>query len=175
MTAEHAEGSPAAHPAPSALRAVRPDDRRCALGMAVSYLMKEPVFARLPFGQWSRVLVGQVNRGHCLFAMRGERVVGFAGWAITTRDRAEAWLTRNRDFSSAEGRSGDVMLINAWMADDPVVNRFLVRVVRRAALQDKVAIYAKRFYQDGRVRPVRLSVGEFVRTGRSDETHPRLT
>jgi hypothetical protein len=30
----------------------------------VAHLMLKPAFARLRFGDWSWVLVGQINRGH---------------------------------------------------------------------------------------------------------------
>lgn len=144
-----------------ALRAVRPKDNRQALGMAVSYLMTDPVFARLPFGQWSRVLVGQINRGHYLFAIEGEKVVGFVGWALTTKDKAEAWLTENRDVGFADSMAGDVVLINAWKASGDAANRFLVEAVR-GVIRGKQAVYGKRFYRDGRTRPVRLPVNPFI-------------
>jgi hemolysin-activating ACP:hemolysin acyltransferase len=131
--------------------------------MAVSYLMTDPVFARLPFGQWSRVLVGQVNRGHCLFAMEGEKVVGFVGWALTTKEKAEAWLTDNRDVGFADSMAGEVVLINGWKASGSRANRFLVDAVRRV-IRDKQMVYAKRFYRGGGSRQVRVPVNGFVET-----------
>lgn len=142
-------------PAAVELRAVRPRDNRQALGIAVSYFMTDPVFARLPFGQWSRVLVGQINRGHYLFAMEGERVVGFVGWALTTKEKAEAWLTENRDVGFADSMAGEVVLINGWKASSAAAQRFLVDAVRRV-IREKEMVYAKRFYRNGRARPVRL-------------------
>jgi hemolysin-activating ACP:hemolysin acyltransferase len=139
------------------LSSVQPADPRAALGMAVSYLMSDAVFARLPFGQWARVLTGQVNRRHFLFVLEGDRVAGFAGWALTTRERAEAWLTSNRDFGSAEGASGDVALVNVWKAASPAVNRFMIAALR-PLLHEQSFVYSRRFYPGGRVRPVRLRV-----------------
>lgn len=162
MPAEpHTSENPAAGPKGSRLRAVRPRDPRAALGMAVSYLMTDPVFARLPFGQWSRVLVGQVNRGHCLFIADGETIVGFAGWAFATKEKAEAWLTNNADIGFGESASGEIVLINAWKAASPQVNRVLVGAFRHIVL-DKVAVYAKRFYGNGKIRPLRLTVNDYV-------------
>ena len=147
--------------AAAGLRAVRPRDGRHGLGMAVSYLMTDPVFARLPFGQWSRVLVGQINRGHCLFALDGEKVVGFVGWALTTKEKAEAWLTDNRDIGFADSFAGEIVLINVWKADGDAANRILVDAVRRV-ISDREMVYARRFYRDGRIRPVRLPVNAFI-------------
>lgn len=150
-----------ARPVAAELQAVRPRNSREALGMAVSYFMTDPVFARLPFGQWSRVLVGQINRGHYLFAMEGEKVVGFVGWALTTKEKAEAWLTENRDIGFADSLAGEVVLINAWKATSPAANRFLLATMRRV-VSDKAMVYAKRFYRGGRVRSVRIAVNAFV-------------
>ncbi len=149
----------------ASLRAVRLRDPRAALGMAVSYLMTEPVFAQLPFGQWSRVLVGQINRGHYLFVFEEEKVVGFVGWALATRERAEAWLTRSRDIGSAESRDGDIVLLNVWRSAGHAVNRFLIESLR-TEFRGKAMIYSKRFYAGGRVRPARLRLPASTRLRR---------
>jgi len=53
--------------APAGLQALQFSDRYAALGLAVSHLMTKPAFARLPFGHWSRVLTGAINRGEYVF------------------------------------------------------------------------------------------------------------
>ena len=64
-----------------------------ALGLAVEYLRKKPAFARLAFGEWSQVLVGQINRGHYYFIVdQHQRVQGFFGWALTQERLAEQWV-----------------------------------------------------------------------------------
>jgi hemolysin-activating ACP:hemolysin acyltransferase len=143
------------------IRVFQPRDPRAALGMAVSYLMTDPVFARLPFGQWSRVLTGQINRGHFLFAIEGTKVVGFAGWALTTKDKAEGWLKENRELTFADSRDGEIVLINAWKASTSNAHRFLVDALRHV-IRDKEMVYARRFYRDGRVRWVRLAINAVV-------------
>ena len=143
------------------LQAAKPANKHTALGYAVSYLMTKPAFATQPFGVWSRVLVGQLNRGHYLFVHRGAKVAGFAGWAITNRQRAEDWLANRGDIPFEESTSGDCFVFNAWAADDFRAHRFLLDTMRPvfASCDD---IYYKRQYKDGRVRPVRLSVNDFV-------------
>ena len=129
-----------------------------ALGLAVNYLMKKPVFARLPFGHWSRVLVGQVNRGHYLFAWRGKKLVGFAGWAIMKKEDAENWLAGGSPSGEEVGHGGNCVVLNAWAADDAQVNAFLFgRVLDLMHREGKgvEALYAKREYADGRTRPLR--------------------
>jgi hypothetical protein len=42
------------------LRVFRAKDPYIALGLAVSHLMTKPAFANLRFGDWSRILTGQI-------------------------------------------------------------------------------------------------------------------
>jgi hemolysin-activating ACP:hemolysin acyltransferase len=148
-------------PTGTGLAAIQVGDPARALGMAVSYLMSKPAFARLPFGHWARVLIGQINRRHYLFVARGKTLVGFAGWAFTTRDKAESWIAGVSDPSFEDSKEGEIIVINAWEASTPEVHHFLVDAMRKIG-QAKEMIYFKRFYNDGRVRPVRLKVNEFV-------------
>jgi len=144
------------------LRLARPRSAAAALGLAVGHLMTKPAFAALSFGNWSRVLVGQVNRGHCHFVVdEAGLVVGFLGWAVTGEAKAEAWLQGRGDVSDFDARDGDCIVINAWSADGPAVNR-AVLAAARLAIRDKRLVYFKRHYRDGRTRPMRLSVNDFV-------------
>jgi hypothetical protein len=124
-----------------------------AFGRAVGHLMTRPAFANAPFGG----LAGQVNRGHYAFVHRGEAIVGFVGWAFVAEPVAEAWLTGERGFGSAEGQDGECCVLNFWQADDPAVSRFLIAFLM-AGFPDKRRVYAKRHYPDGRIRPVRLDL-----------------
>jgi hemolysin-activating ACP:hemolysin acyltransferase len=146
----------------SELRLFQPRHPAVALGMAVSFLMTKPAFANLRFGDWSRILVGQINRGHYCFVIdAANRVQGFAGWALTNKESAEDWLEGRRALSYAESQAGDCVVVNAWAADSPEVQRFLVEEARKL-LAGKQTLYFKRHYQDGSTRPVRLNVNEFV-------------
>lgn len=148
--------------APAGLRLFRPDNPALALGLAVSHMMTKPAFARLRFGEWSRVLVGQINRRHYHFVLDGRgRVVGFLGWAYTSLARAEAWVEDRGTFSDDEARDGPGVIFNAWSADSPDVTPLLLEAARRAAVGHEM-IYFKRYYKDGRSRPVRLGVTAFI-------------
>ena len=75
------------------LRLFRPENPYLALGHAVVQLMNMPAFANLRFGHWSQILVGQINRKHYYFVVDNKnKIQGFLGWAITTKDKAEAWV-----------------------------------------------------------------------------------
>ena len=91
----------------SDLKLFRPHSPSVALGLAVNHLMTKPAFANLRFGDWSRILVGQINRKHYYFVVDGKnQIQGFIGWALTSQENAEAWV---------EGR-GACPSRTAWMA-----------------------------------------------------------
>jgi hemolysin-activating ACP:hemolysin acyltransferase len=143
------------------LRLFQPKDPSVALGLAVTHLMVKLPFARLRFGDWSRVLVGQINRGHYCFAIdANNRIQGFFGWALTTRDKAEAWVTGRSGLSYEDSREGDCLIINAWTAISVEAGHLLRDAARRIG-RGKRAVYFRRHYEDGTVRPARLDVNAF--------------
>lgn len=148
--------------APAALRLFRPANPSAALGLAVSHLMVKPAFANLKFGDWSRILVGQINRGHYRFAIDTDnRVQGFMGWALASREHAEAWVEGRRGLSFEDSQQGDCMVFNAWSANSNAVTRFMLGEARRIAT-GKSTVYFKRHYKDGTTRPARVAVNAFV-------------
>jgi hemolysin-activating ACP:hemolysin acyltransferase len=154
-----AKADPTSHPR---LRLFRPDDPRVALGLTVSYMMIKPAFAALRFGDWSRILVGQINRKHYYFVIgQKNQIEGFLGWAVTTREKAEAWVEGRERVLYPDSFEGDRILINAWAANSLEVNRFLVDTAR-TLFKDYEMLYFKRYYKDGRIKPMRLRVNEFV-------------
>ena len=149
-------------PPPTDLKVFRPPNPYVALGLAVSHLMTKPAFANLRFGDWSRILTGQINRNHYCFAIDGKnKIQGFVGWALTSKQNAEAWVEGRGGLASEDGRDGDCVILNAWAASTPEANRFLVAQAR-AIVEGKDTIYFKRHYKDGRTRPMRLRVNDFV-------------
>jgi hemolysin-activating ACP:hemolysin acyltransferase len=147
--------------APEGLRIKRFDNRATALGLAVNYLMNKPAFARLPFGHWSRILAGQIRRGHYFFVCTEKGVVGFAGWALGSEAEAEAWASGSPSAQAMEGTTGDCIVLNAWAAESNDINRFLLNEMRRVG-RGKAALFAKREYPDGRKRLLRLNANEIA-------------
>jgi hemolysin-activating ACP:hemolysin acyltransferase len=150
-------------PARPELRVFRPDSPYVALGLAVNHLMTKPAFAALRFGEWSRILVGQINRKHYYFVVDAKnQIQGFVGWAVTSRDKAEAWVEGRGGLSYEDSHGGDCIIFNAWAASSGKVNRFLLQQVARKIMVGKETVYFKRHYKDGTTRPVRLNVNDFV-------------
>ena len=145
-----------------ALRIFKPANAAAALGLAVSHLMTKPAFANLKFGDWSRILVGQINRGHYCFAVdAGHQVQGFMGWALASEAHAKAWADGTRPLTFEDSRSGDHVVVNAFSANSTKVTRFLVDEARRA-FKDKTTLYFKRHYKDGTTRIARVPLNEFI-------------
>lgn len=145
-----------------ALRIFRPDHPTAALGLAVSYLMTKPAFAKLRFGDWSRILVGQINRKHYCFVVDGAgQVQGFMGWALASEDHAQAWADGHRALTFDDSQHGACVVVNAFAANSNQVTRFLIEEARRA-FRDKSALYFKRHYKDGSTRISRVVINEFV-------------
>ena len=147
---------------PADLKLFRPQNPYMALGLAVNHLMTKPAFAHLRFGDWSRILTGQINRKHYYFAIDGKnQVQGFMGWAFASKDKAEAWVEGRGGLSFEDSQQGDCVIFNAWAASTPEANRFLVAQAREI-IAGKDTVYFKRHYKDGSTRPVRLRVNDFV-------------
>jgi hemolysin-activating ACP:hemolysin acyltransferase len=151
----------AAVPRPE-LRLFRPESPYVALGLAVNHLMTKPAFAALRFGDWSRILVGQINRKHYVFIVDGKnQIQGFLGWALTSKEKAEAWVEGRVGLSYEDSAEGECLIFNAWAASSPAINRFMVSAARKI-IAGKDMVYFKRHYKDGSTRPVRLRVNDFV-------------
>jgi tetratricopeptide (TPR) repeat protein len=144
------------------LRAWRPKSLSASLGLAVEFLSKKPAFAKLQFGEWSQVLYYQVNRGHFFFVVdQDQRVLGFLGWALTDESLAEQWVEGRAGLRNDQCREGDCVIVNAFASETDAANRFIVEAMRKL-FANKRTLYFKRHYRDGRARPVRLTVNEFV-------------
>lgn len=143
---------------------VRPRAVEARFARSVAFLMTKPAFARAPFGHIARMLAGQANRGHCAFLQRDGRTVGFIGWAFVTEALGESWLRDGRDVSDAEARSGDCVLVNAWAAEDGAASRAILDALP-ALFAGRRRLYARRFYGDGRVRPMRLDIARRAGAG----------
>lgn len=152
-------GRPAERPAgQNRLQLRQFDNPATALGTAVGYLMTRPAFARLAFGTWTHVLVGQIGRRHYVFAYDADNVVGYAGWALANADEAEAWLNGEAGVPADAGRTGDCLVVSAWAVTNPDAHALLVEHLRRVGAGKNI-VYGKRIYRDRHSRPIRLRTG----------------
>ena len=159
MTEAKQTNEPAKQAVPE-FRVFQHDKPAMALGLAVNHLMNKPAFAKLPFGEWSQILVGQINRKHYYFVLdANNKIVGFAGRALASKEHAEAWAEGRRPLSYEDSIAGDCMVCNAWSANATHVHRWMFREANNV-WAGKRLVYFRRFYPDGRVRPARINVAK---------------
>jgi hemolysin-activating ACP:hemolysin acyltransferase len=132
MAQSHGAMSAVPFAPPADLKLFQPRNAYMALGLAVNHLMTKPAFGNLRFGDWSRILVGQINRKHYWFVVDGKsRVQGFLGWALTSKEKAEAWVEGRAVLSYEDSAEGECLIFNAWAASSPAINRFMVSAARK--------------------------------------------
>jgi hemolysin-activating ACP:hemolysin acyltransferase len=146
-------------PANTGHRVARERNPFAACGRTVSYLMNIPNLARLPFGQMTRLVVGQINRNHYFFVVDNANVIcGYCGWTQASREQADAWLERNVDIGTEHSTTGPVSVINIWQASSTKANAVIIGALRGMLHPSTELVVAKRFYPDGTIRPVRLPI-----------------
>lgn len=139
----------------SNVQAVRFDRPETALSLAVTMTLAIPVFARQRFGNWARVLVGQINRGDYVFALDGQDPVGFCGWTPALKVDAEKWLKQDIEIAAMSPGQADCMIVNVVIAKTPAA-RTCLRDAVLSATDELHYVFAKRIAADGAKRLVRL-------------------
>ncbi|HEY0909237.1 MAG TPA: hypothetical protein VGD75_03290, partial [Bradyrhizobium sp.] len=125
-----------------------------AMGLAVEFLMRQPAFAKLPFGRWSGILLGQIKRGHYYFVVDERRSVhGMLGWALTNQATAERWIKGRMQMRSEDCQEGDCVVVNVLAVESSAANRAVAEAAIKV-FEGKRLFYAKRYYADGRTRPM---------------------
>ena len=119
-----------------------------ALGCATLLLSGARPFEGMRFGGLARTLNGQIHRGHYLFAARGRKLVGYAGWALCAEEVGRAWAEGRYHLSHEESVDGNCFVGLTWYGESPRINFFLMRQCR--TLYPGVKVFGRREYGDGR-------------------------
>ena len=129
-----------------------------ALAEMMLHLNKHDATRQLQIRQTVPILNGSINRGHYRFFRDGPSILGFAAWALASRDAAYQWAFKNDGSGIGDGQVGTGIILNLLVCD----NIDVVQFARDAAL-DLFAGYgflcARRSYADGRSRPVWINLG----------------
>lgn len=125
-------------------------NRMLALGLAAELLHMRPPFSNFKFGKLAGVIRGQIKRGHYLFTFRGNRPVGYVGWAECDRKVAEAWMERGYTPTYKECTGGDSCVLITFVSPGRAVTFHQIRQAR--LLYPDRPIYFMREYADGRKR-----------------------
>jgi len=96
----------------------RPGSAMAALGAAAHFLARREPFATFPAGVLLDTLHGQIRRGHYLFAVEGQRVRAYLGWALLDAAVAEGLAGSGRMPRPEECEGADVVwLLTVGAAD----------------------------------------------------------
>ena len=137
------------------MRILQVENPYLALGLVVEYLRDKPEIAKLPFGEWTSVLVGQLVRKQYFFIIENELIVGFIGWALTNKEKADQWLL-GKELKSKDCLDGECLLINIWAANTDKVNTKIFNLLKYM-FRNKSYIYSKR-HKNGIIKPIRFKV-----------------
>lgn len=93
-------------------------------GMVMDYLCRTAPFSEFTSKTLADALHQQLKMGHHLVAMRQGVVVGYAGWLLTSKAIAEAWVADRGSLRSHP--SAEVAALTIVAADErPVVTRLI--------------------------------------------------
>lgn len=85
--------------------------RLVALGAAAHFVSRHEPFASFPSSSLIRTLSSQVDRGHYRFAIEGQRVVGYIGWALYDEADAQAFERTGQSPPDERALGADVVWI----------------------------------------------------------------
>lgn len=149
-TASHPTAQANAQPGHSGVICRQPAQPIAALGMAVDLMFRRKPFSELKFGHIVPMIRGQILRGHYLIAFRGDRPVGFSGWAECTTDIAERWMREGYLPTYEECKSGDCAMLMTVVSSERDTTFALIRAMRLRYPNRR--IYFKREYEAGKAR-----------------------
>jgi hemolysin-activating ACP:hemolysin acyltransferase len=136
------------------LKCSRAENDMVALGIAANMLHNSPPFDGLSARNFIGTLLGQISRKHYVFTMRGEKILGYAGWALCTEEIARAWSEGRYTPKNEESIDGPCVMVVTFFAENPEATRFQAQYLRR--LKPDAALIGRREYADGRLRPLVL-------------------
>ena len=100
-------------------------------GMVMDYVARRMPFAGFEAGTLTDALHQQLKSGHNLVAVRGNKIVGYAGWLLTSKEIAEAWLADRAKLVRKQGEEATAGVLTIVVSDDDAVVPRLIRAVRR--------------------------------------------
>jgi len=104
-----------------------------ALGTALHFVARREPFASFRAADLVSTVNGQVQRGHYRFAVDGQRVLGYVGWALYDADvAARAAAGGHPPPTSAMTQGADVVWILTAVSTTPAAFVALVRALRAA-------------------------------------------
>ena len=109
------------------LKCSRAQSDMVALGIAANMLHNSPPFDGLSAKDFIGTLLGQISRKHYVFTMRGEEILGYAGWALCSEEIGRAWAEGRYKPKYEESVDGPCVTVLTFYADTPEATWFQAR------------------------------------------------
>jgi hemolysin-activating ACP:hemolysin acyltransferase len=141
-----------------AIRCIQFKDSYKALGLAISMLSKIEPYGQYRLNKLVPTLFGEIRRGHYAFAVRGEEVIGYSGWALCSQEVAREWVAGRYKPSYEECVGGICPVLVTFHSKHKAATWPLIRYMRSLYPGQEVFFtrdYAGRKSRDARV----LNVG----------------
>lgn len=127
-----------------------------AFGMVIDFLSRTPPFADFETRTVANAVRHQLGDGQHLAAMAGTRMVGYAGWMLTTEEIARAWAEARGELRRVPAERATAAALTIVAVTDPAVTRRLIRGAR--TLNPGKRAYFKRGTEGGPQPPRKASV-----------------
>ncbi len=116
-----------------------------AFGVVCDYLSRIEPFSRYEVGHFSTIIRHQVRGGHHLIAMRGQVVVGYAGWLLTTTEIGDLWQQNLGKLTPVADHLSNAAALTVVTS---LEKRVIARLIRGArTLNPNKRVYFKRQYE----------------------------
>lgn len=100
-------------------------------GMVMDYIGRQLPFATYEAGTLTEALHQQLKFGHNLVALRNNKLVGYAGWLLTTTEIAEGWLVGSARLLRKHGAEAEAGVLTIVAGENSRIVARLIRGTRR--------------------------------------------
>ena len=101
-----------------------------ALGLVIDFVGRRTPFASFEAGVLIDALSHQLRDQHHLVALDGIKMVGYAGWLMTTTEIAESWIENRGQLRRRSGKDAEAAVLTIVASVDTSVTKRLIRGAR---------------------------------------------
>jgi len=125
-----------------------------AFGMVLDFLAESDPFGMFELSAIAPVIRAQLQAGHNLAALQGERMIGYAGWLLTHEKTGTEWIENRAILRPLAADASDAAALTVFASEDKAVTLRLIRGARE--LNKGRRVFFKRGY-DAQVKTGRKS------------------
>jgi hypothetical protein len=144
------------------LKILRIPDRFAALGIACHFLARRKTFDGYKFSEFINTIDGQIARGHYCLAFIGQKMVGYAGYAVYSHEDARSFAATGVAPPDERASGQDVLwLLTLAGIDNAAVDAMTRQLSHEFAGRRLMTVRVK---PDGKRRFVNLPIRDRLRS-----------